>query len=159
MNAPPTSLTTLLLDNQFAYRISLGITDALLTIPHEFQPALCHGQDAWVVQLDFSATFDRVHHGGYCKSWRTFEIGGLMPSIAMQFFRGRSHRVYCLSQRFPRSAFWFSPRQRSDPIVVQYLHHKPVLYNTKSITWLRQWCDVDCENRVPQEALWSSWIH
>lgn len=49
----------LLPDNHFTHRKGLGKTDALLTISHEFQLA-DRGQEAWVVQLDFSAAFDRV---------------------------------------------------------------------------------------------------
>ena len=44
---------------QFAYWKGLGCTDALLTISHHF-PKSCAGMESYIVQLDFSAAFDRV---------------------------------------------------------------------------------------------------
>ena len=43
--------------DQFPYRKGLGCTDALLTISH-------HLQKSYIVQLEFSAAFDRVSHNG-----------------------------------------------------------------------------------------------
>ncbi len=48
--------------NQFAYHKNLGTTDALLSISHKIQQALNRGNETKVVQLDFSAAFDRVNH-------------------------------------------------------------------------------------------------
>ena len=49
---------------QFAYRKGLGTRDALLCVTHTFQSALEMGQEARIVQIDFSAGFDRVNHQG-----------------------------------------------------------------------------------------------
>ena len=49
---------------QFAYRKGLGTCDALLCVAHTLQSALDNGQEARIVQIDFSAAFDRVHHQG-----------------------------------------------------------------------------------------------
>ena len=49
---------------QFAYRKGLGTCDALLCVSHTLQCALESGQEAWIVQIDFSAAFDRVNHLG-----------------------------------------------------------------------------------------------
>ena len=47
---------------QFAYREGLGTCDALLCAAHTLQGALEMGQEARIVQIDFSAAFDRVNH-------------------------------------------------------------------------------------------------
>ena len=47
---------------QFAYRKGLGTCDALLFVSHTLQSALESGQEARIVQIDFSAAFDRVNH-------------------------------------------------------------------------------------------------
>ena len=49
---------------QFAYRKGLGNCDALLGVSHTLQSALENGQEARIVQIDFSAAFDRVNHLG-----------------------------------------------------------------------------------------------
>ena len=45
---------------QFAYWKGLGTCDALLCVLHTVQGALESGQEARIVQIDFSAAFDRV---------------------------------------------------------------------------------------------------
>ena len=49
---------------QFAYRKGLGTCDALLCLSHTLQSALESGQEARIVQIDFSAASDRVNHQG-----------------------------------------------------------------------------------------------
>ena len=49
---------------QFAYRKGRGTCDALLCVAYTFQSALEMGQEARIVQIDFSAAFDRVNHQG-----------------------------------------------------------------------------------------------
>ena len=49
---------------QFAYQKGLGTCDALLCMSHTLQSALEGWQHARIVQIDFSATFDRVNHQG-----------------------------------------------------------------------------------------------
>ena len=46
---------------QFAYRKGLGTCDAFLCVAHTLQSALQMGQEARIVQIDFSAAFDRVN--------------------------------------------------------------------------------------------------
>ena len=43
---------------QFAYRKDLGTCDALLCVSHTLQSSLESGQEAKIVQIDFSAAFD-----------------------------------------------------------------------------------------------------
>ena len=47
---------------QFSYRKGLGTCDALLCVSHTLQSALKSGQEARIVQIYFSAAFDRVNH-------------------------------------------------------------------------------------------------
>ena len=47
---------------KFAYRKGLGTCDALLCVSHTLQGALESVQEARIVQIDFSAAFDRVNH-------------------------------------------------------------------------------------------------
>ena len=49
---------------QFAYRKGLGTCDALLCVSHTLQSALESGQEARIIQIDFSTAFDRVNHQG-----------------------------------------------------------------------------------------------
>ena len=49
---------------QFAYRKGLGTCDALLCVSQTLQSTLESGQEARIVQIDFSAAFDRVNHQG-----------------------------------------------------------------------------------------------
>ena len=49
---------------QFAYRIGLGTCDVLLCVSHTLQSALESGQEARIVQINFSAAFERVNHQG-----------------------------------------------------------------------------------------------
>ena len=49
---------------QFAYRKGLGTCDTLLCVSHTLQSALESGQEARIVQIDFSAAFDTVNHLG-----------------------------------------------------------------------------------------------
>ena len=78
---------------QFAYRKGLGTCDALITITHELQRALDSGAEARLVQLDFSAAFDRVSHEGLLFKLRDRGIGGNVISIIEQFLTSRRQRV------------------------------------------------------------------
>ena len=49
---------------RFAYRKGLITCDALLHVTHTLQSALEMGQEAKIVQIDFSAPFDSVNHRG-----------------------------------------------------------------------------------------------
>ena len=50
---------------QFAYwKGLLSTCDALLCVSHTLQSALESGEEARVVQIDFSVAFDRVNHQG-----------------------------------------------------------------------------------------------
>ena len=70
---------------QFAYREGLGTCDALLCVSHTLQSALKSGQEARIVQIDFSAAFDRVNHQGILYRLCCVGIGGSVLSILTQF--------------------------------------------------------------------------
>ena len=70
---------------KFAYRKGLGTCDALLSMSHTQQRALESGQDAMIVQIDFSAAFDRVTHQGILSKLSTVGIRGSVLSILTQF--------------------------------------------------------------------------
>ena len=70
---------------QFAYWKGLGTCDALLCMSHSLQSALESGQEARIVQIDFSAAFDRVNHLGILYKLCSVGIGGSALSRLTQF--------------------------------------------------------------------------
>ena len=75
---------------QFAYR--KGTCDALLCVSHTLQSALENGQVDFVqriVQIDFSAAFDRVNHLGILYKLCSVGIGGSLT----EFLSNRSQQV------------------------------------------------------------------
>ena len=78
---------------QFAYRKGLGTCDALLCVSNKLQSALESGQEARIVQIDFSAAFDRVNHLGILCKLCSVGIGGSVLSILTQFLSNRSQQV------------------------------------------------------------------
>ena len=66
---------------QFAYREGLGTCDALLCVSHTLQSALESGQEARIVQIDFSVAFDAVKHQGILYKLCSVGIGGFVLSI------------------------------------------------------------------------------
>ena len=78
---------------RFAYRKCLGTCDALLCVSHTLQSALESGQEARIVQIDFSAAFDRANHHGILYRLCSVGIGGFVLSILTQFLSNRSQHV------------------------------------------------------------------
>ena len=70
---------------QFAYRKCLGTSVALLCVSHALQSALESGQEARIVQIDFSAAFDRVNRLGIFYKLCSVGIGGSVLSTMTQF--------------------------------------------------------------------------
>ena len=62
-----------------------GYRDALLCVPHTLQRALESGQEARIMQIDFSAAFDRVSHQGILYMLCSVGIGGSVLCILTQF--------------------------------------------------------------------------
>ena len=78
---------------QFAYQKGLGTCNALLCLSHILQSALESGQEARIVQIDFSAAFDRVNHQGILYKLCSMGIGGSVLSILTRFLSNRSQHV------------------------------------------------------------------
>ena len=78
---------------QFAYRKGLSICDVLLCVSHTLQSALDSGQEARIVQIDFSAAFNNVNHLVILCKLSSVCIGGPVLSILTQFVSNRSQHV------------------------------------------------------------------
>ena len=78
---------------QFAFRKGLGTCGPLLCISDTLQSALESGQEARIVQTDFSAAFDRVNHLVILYKFCSVGIGGSVLSILTQFLSNRSQQV------------------------------------------------------------------
>ena len=70
---------------QFAYQKGLGACDTLLCVSYTLQSTLEGGQEARLVQIDFSAAFDRVNHLGILYKLWSVGIGDSVLSILTQF--------------------------------------------------------------------------
>ena len=80
-------------NNQYGFRKGLGTTDALLHVSHTLQRALDGGSEAKLVQIDFSAAFDKVNHEGLLFKLRSVGVGGAVFSVISQFLSGRRQCV------------------------------------------------------------------
>ena len=78
---------------QFAYWKGLGTCDALLCLSHVQQSALESGQEARIVQIDFSTAFEKVNHPGILYKLHSLGIGSSGLSILTQFLSNRSQHV------------------------------------------------------------------
>ena len=78
---------------QFAYQKGLGTCDALLCLSHTLQSALESGQEARIVQIDFSAAFERVKHPSILNKLCSVGIGGSVLLTLTQFLSNRSQQV------------------------------------------------------------------
>ena len=59
---------------QFTYRKGLDTCDALVCVAQTLQSALEIGQEARIVQIDFSTAFDTVNHQGFSSSSVLWEL-------------------------------------------------------------------------------------
>ena len=75
---------------QFAYRNDLGTCDSFLFVSHTLQSALESGQEAPIVEIDFSAAFDRVNHLGILYKPCSVGIVSSVMSMVTQFLSNRS---------------------------------------------------------------------
>ena len=69
----------------------MGCNDALLTIPCHLQKSLDAWMESYIVQLDFSAAFDRVSHSGAL--FKFIGVDGSVLSICTEFLSDRRQRV------------------------------------------------------------------
>ena len=78
---------------QFAYRKGLGTCDALLCVANTLQNALEMGQEARIVQIDFSSALDMVNHQSILFKFCSLGVGGSVLSVLAQFLSNRSQYV------------------------------------------------------------------
>ena len=71
----------------------MGHYDALLSVSHTLQSALERGQEAGILQIDFSAAIDGVNCQGVLYKLCSVGIGGSVWSILTQFLSNRSQHV------------------------------------------------------------------
>ena len=71
----------------------IGMCDALLTICQMGQKALEDGGELFLVQVDFSAIFDRLNHTGLLHKLRSVGVGGSVLNIIEHFLANRTQRV------------------------------------------------------------------
>ena len=77
---------------QFSYRRGQGTSDALLKLSHHLQVALDRSVEGKLVQLDFSAAFDRIRHIGLLYKFRSVGVGGQFLPIVSEFLSDRRQR-------------------------------------------------------------------
>ena len=75
----------------FIVKVWVPSCDALWS--HTLQSAFESGQEARIVQIDFSAAFDTVNHLGILNKLCSVGIGGSVLSIFTQFLSNRSQQV------------------------------------------------------------------
>ena len=106
---------------QFAYRKGLGTCDTLSFVSHTQQSAWKIVKEARIVQIDFSAAFDKVNHQGILYKLCAVGIVCFVLSILTQLLSNRSQHVMvdgCRSKRYIRSATW----QCFGPVIVPLVH-------------------------------------
>ena len=82
------------LPNFLIGKVWVPARDALLCVSHTLQSALESGQETRIVQIHFSAAFDRVNHQGILYKLCSVGIGGSVLSILTQLIlSNRSQRV------------------------------------------------------------------
>ena len=79
--------------HQYSYGKRLGTCDALLDIVCAGQLELDRGGEFALVQIDFSAAFNRVNHGGLVFKLREAGVGGLILKVFQNFLSSRTQRV------------------------------------------------------------------
>ena len=80
-------------NTQFAYWKGLGTCNVLLCVAHTLQSAFEMGQEARMVQIDFSAAFDRVNHQGILFKLCSVGVWGSVLSVLTQFLSNRSQYI------------------------------------------------------------------
>ena len=79
--------------HQYSYRKRLGTCDALHDIVCAGQLELDRGGELALVQIDFSAAFDRVNHRGLVFKLREAGVGGLILKVFQNVLSSRTQTV------------------------------------------------------------------
>ena len=107
--------------HQYSYRKRLGTCDALLDIVCAGQLELDRGGELALVQIDFSAAFERVNHGGLVCKLREAGVGGLILKVFQNLLSSRTQRVNV-------DGVWFSSRIDVESGVPQVSVIGPLLF-------------------------------
>ena len=78
---------------QYTYQKGFGCCDALLDICHQTQTALEKVSEPRLIQLYFSAAFDRVSHEELVYKLQSIGVGGAFLSIIGEYLSGHSQVV------------------------------------------------------------------
>ena len=89
---------------------------------HTLQSALESGKEARIVQINFSAAFDRVNHLGILYKLCSVGIGGSVLSILTQFLSNRSQQVMVDGCRSKLVNVVSGVRQCFRPVIVPPVH-------------------------------------
>ena len=126
----------------FAYWKGLGTCDVLLCVSQTLQSTLESVLQARIVQIDFSAAFDRVNHQGILYKLCSVSIGGSVLSLLTQFLSNGSQHVIVNGCRSKLVNFVSRVPQGSvlDPLLFHLhslepfsiLENKPVSYSDNS---------------------------
>ena len=64
-----------------------------MNVPHlisrHLQNSIDAGMESYIVQLDFSAAFNRVSHSGLLFKWKSIGVDGCVQSICTEFLSDR----------------------------------------------------------------------
>ena len=107
---------------QFAYRKGLVTCDAYLYVSHTLQSALECGQEARIVQIDYSSAFDIVNHQGILYKLGSVGIGVSVLSILTQFLSNRLQHVMVDSCRSKLVNVRSAAGQCFKPVIVSSVH-------------------------------------
>ena len=119
---------------QFAYQKSLGTCDALLCVSHTLLSTLESGQEARIVQIHFSAAFNRVNHQSIIYRVCSVSIGGSVLSMLKQFLSNRSQKVMvdgCRSKLVDVVSGVLLLEQCFGPVIVPPLHFRAFFHSGK----------------------------
>ena len=114
---------------QFAYWKGLGTCDALLRVSHTLQSALESGQDARIVQIDFSAAFDRVNHLGILYKLCSVGIGGSVCLYWHSFYQTDHSKLWWIVVEVNwLTLYQECRRQCFGPVIVPPVHFGAFLH-------------------------------
>ena len=104
----------------------------LLCLSHTLQRALESGKEARIVQIDFSAAFDRVSHLGILYKPRSVGIGGSVLCILTEFLSNLPQHVIVDGYRSKLvNVVSGVPRQCFGPVIVPSVHFGAFFHSGK----------------------------
>ena len=120
---------------------------------HTLQSSLESGQEAGIVQIDFSAAFDRVNHQSILYRLCSVDIGGSVLSILTQFLSNRSQHVMVDGYRSKLVDFVSGVSQGSVLIPLLFLLYNSELFSILENKLIGYADDYTLMAVVPSQAL------